>query len=79
MFPIIVFYLTQNVLFIFTEEQLITVCLDFFIAGAQTSSSTLLFAFLNMIIHQDVQKRAYQEIIAVLGDRKYPSLADRSR
>lgn len=64
---------------LFTEEQLIAVCLDFFIAGAHTTSTTLGFAFLNMIVHQDVQERVYQEIKEVLGDRKHPATSDRSK
>lgn len=61
----------------FTEEQLMAVCLDFFIAGSQTTSNTVSFAIINMIIHQDIQERVYQEIKEVLGDRRYPSLEDK--
>uniref|UniRef100_A0A1B6JNF9 Cytochrome P450 n=1 Tax=Homalodisca liturata TaxID=320908 RepID=A0A1B6JNF9_9HEMI len=63
----------------FTEEQLVMVCLDFFIAGSQTTSNTLSFALLNMILHQDVQERVYQEIREVLGTRKLPTLEDKQR
>lgn len=62
-----------------TEEQLVMVCLDFFIAGSQTTSNTLSFALLNMIIHQDIQEQAFKEIKSVLGDRKVPTLEDRCR
>ncbi|XP_046674335.1 methyl farnesoate epoxidase [Homalodisca vitripennis] len=63
----------------FTEEQLVMVCLDFFIAGSQTTSNTLSFALLNMILHQDIQERVYQEIREVLGTRKLPTLEDKQR
>lgn len=33
------------------------VCLDIFIAGSQTTSNTLDFAFLMMIVHPDIQRR----------------------
>lgn len=71
--------LIMNTLFLMTEEQLVMVCLDFFIAGSQTTSNTLSFALLNMIIHQDIQEQAFKEIRSVLGDRKVPTLEDRCR
>nr|WCC58048.1 cytochrome P450 [Pharsalia antennata] len=43
----------------FTEEQLVMVCLDIFIAGAQTTSTTLDFAFLVMILYPDVQSKVH--------------------
>ncbi|XP_054289480.1 probable cytochrome P450 305a1 [Macrosteles quadrilineatus] len=63
----------------FSEDQLIMVCLDFFIAGSQTTSNTLAFAFLHMIQNQDVQERVYSEIKSSLGERTIPSLEDRAR
>ncbi|CAH1107250.1 unnamed protein product [Psylliodes chrysocephalus] len=41
----------------FTEDQLIMICLDIFIAGSQTTSNTLDFAFLMMILYPDVQDK----------------------
>jgi len=40
-----------------SEEQLIAVCLDLFIAGSQTTSSTLDFAILAMARWPDVQAK----------------------
>lgn len=65
--------------FVMTDEQLVMVCLDFFIAGSQTTSNTLSFALLNMVIHQDIQEQAFKEIRSVLGDNKFPKLEDRCR
>ncbi|XP_026810566.1 probable cytochrome P450 305a1 isoform X2 [Rhopalosiphum maidis] len=41
----------------FTEEQLIAVCLDLFIAGSSTTSGTLDFAILAMALWPDVQTK----------------------
>ncbi|KAG5896791.1 hypothetical protein JTB14_008367 [Gonioctena quinquepunctata] len=43
----------------FTKEQLLMVCLDLFIAGSQTTSNTLEFAFLMMILHPDITDRVH--------------------
>ncbi|RZF48079.1 hypothetical protein LSTR_LSTR002145 [Laodelphax striatellus] len=63
----------------FTEDQLIMVCLDFFIAGSQTTSNTLNFALTNMILHPDICKKVQLEIDHVLGSRKISSMADKNR
>lgn len=47
---------------IFLEDQLIMVCADILIAGAQTTSNTLDFAFLMMILHERVQEKVQQEL-----------------
>lgn len=38
------------------------VCLDLFIAGSQTTSTTLEFAFLMMILHPDVQAKVQKQL-----------------
>ncbi|CAH1647568.1 unnamed protein product [Spodoptera littoralis] len=53
----------------FTEEQLKIVCLDFFIAGSQTSSNYLGFAFLKVLKSQDIQEKIFNEIDTIIGDR----------
>nr|ASO98029.1 cytochrome p450 CYP305B1 [Spodoptera exigua] len=53
----------------FTEEQLKIVCLDFFIAGSQTSSNYLSFAFLKVLKCQDIQEKIFNEIDTIIGDR----------
>ncbi|XP_022195997.2 probable cytochrome P450 305a1 isoform X2 [Nilaparvata lugens] len=63
----------------FTEDQLIMVCLDFFIAGSQTTSNTLNFALINMVLHPEICKKAQDEIDHVLGDRKISAMADKNR
>lgn len=55
------------------------VCMDFFIAGSQTTSNTLGFALLAMLLNPEVQKKVQEEIDHVLGSRSYPCLEDKSR
>lgn len=38
------------------------ICVDLFIGGAQTTSRTLGFAFLMMILYPDVQKKVQEQI-----------------
>ncbi|KAK9738185.1 Cytochrome P450 [Popillia japonica] len=46
----------------FTEDQLVMVCADILIAGAQTTSNTLDFAFLMMILHENIQCKVQEEL-----------------
>ncbi|CAH0547137.1 unnamed protein product [Brassicogethes aeneus] len=43
----------------FTDDQLAMICLDIFIAGSQTTSNTLDFAFLAMILYPNVQTKLH--------------------
>merc|ERR1711915_668606 len=54
----------------YTKEDLIGCIYDFFVAGTETSSTTLKWAVLYLTLHQDVQERCYEEISTVLGSRK---------
>ncbi|BET00587.1 cytochrome P450 [Nesidiocoris tenuis] len=63
----------------FTDDQLIMVCLDFFIAGSQTTSSTLDFALLHMITFPDVQQRMQEELDQVISKGQLPSIIDKPR
>lgn len=47
-------------------------------AGSETTSKTLGFGFLGLMLHPQVQRKAHEEIDRVLGD-KFPTLADRAR
>lgn len=54
----------------FTEEQLLVLLLDLFLAGSETTSSMLSFVILLLLKHQDVQAKVHAELEAVVGDRE---------
>ncbi|XP_040570644.1 cytochrome P450 2J6 [Lepeophtheirus salmonis] len=55
----------------FHIEQLVTICLDFFQAGAETSATTLLWCILYMSLYPQIQKKCKEEIKDKLqGDEK---------
>ena len=51
----------------FHIEQLVVMCLDFFAAGSETSSTTLSWAIMYLSCNKEVQKNCQQEIDQVLG------------
>ena len=60
------------------EEELLGIIFDIFVAGSETTSHTLGFALLFMIIHPHIQNKVQEEIDEVLQGRP-PSLTDRGR
>uniref|UniRef100_A0AAY4E1Q4 Cytochrome P450 n=1 Tax=Denticeps clupeoides TaxID=299321 RepID=A0AAY4E1Q4_9TELE len=61
----------------FHESQLVMYIVDLHFAGTETTSNTLLTAFLYLSTHPDVQERCQQEIDEVLQDNNCPSFEDR--
>ncbi|GAB1288645.1 Cytochrome P450, family 2, subfamily j, polypeptide 13 [Apodemus speciosus] len=61
----------------FNEENLICSTLDLFLAGTETTSTTLRWALLYMALNPEVQQKVQAEIDRVIGQEKHPSLADR--
>ncbi|XP_053473406.1 cytochrome P450 2D3 [Ictalurus furcatus] len=61
----------------FTEIQLVMHLLDLHFAGTDTTSNTLLTAFLYLITHPDVQEKCQQEIDEVLEGKDHASFEDR--
>ncbi|XP_021015977.1 cytochrome P450 2J3-like isoform X1 [Mus caroli] len=61
----------------FNEENLICSTLDLFLAGTETTSSTLRWALLYMALYPEVQEKVQAEIDGVIGQAKHPSVADR--
>lgn len=55
------------------------VLVDLFLGGASSTSTTLNFAFLLMLVHPDVQEKVYDEINSVVGSDRTPTIADRLR
>lgn len=64
---------------IFTEDQLLLILLDLFIAGIHTTATTLDFLLLHMVVYQDVQKKVKEEISRKIGLVEFPQFEDRSK
>jgi hypothetical protein len=60
-----------------TEQGLVFTILDLFIAGVETTSTTLTWIFLYMARNQHVQEKLAEEIDRVVGQSRLPSLSDR--
>ncbi|KAG8430336.1 hypothetical protein GDO86_017952 [Hymenochirus boettgeri] len=58
----------------FTMESLILTTFNLFIAGTETTASTIRWALRLMVAHPDIQKRVQNEIDSVLGYEKSPPL-----
>eukprot|EP00058_Branchiostoma_floridae_P017188 XP_002602676.1 hypothetical protein BRAFLDRAFT_57967 [Branchiostoma floridae] len=63
----------------FTDEYTERALYDLFLAGSESTSTTLYWAFLHMILNPDIQKKAQEEIHSVLGHDKSPSTAHRAQ
>ncbi|XP_029425036.1 cytochrome P450 2D20-like isoform X1 [Nannospalax galili] len=63
----------------FNDENLHMVVLDLFSAGMVTTSTTLTWALLLMILYPDVQRRVQEEIDEVLGQARTPVMEDQAR
>jgi len=61
---------------IYTENNLLGTVLQMYLAGTDTSSMSLYWAFLFMTLHPEVQEGIYQEIKDVIGERT-PQASDR--
>ncbi|XP_037701673.1 cytochrome P450 2D17-like isoform X2 [Choloepus didactylus] len=63
----------------FNDANLRVVVADLFIAGMVTTSITLTWALLLMILHPDVQGRVQNEIDEVIGRGRRPEMVDQGR
>nr|CAD7428811.1 unnamed protein product [Timema monikensis] len=63
----------------FTESQLVALCKDLFAAGSETTSNTLSFAIMFMVLNPAVQTRVHTELDEVVGRSRPPSLDDRNK
>ncbi|XP_075816228.1 cytochrome P450 2D20-like [Microtus pennsylvanicus] len=63
----------------FNDRNLHVMVADLFFAGMVTTSTTLSWALLLMILHPDVQSRVQQEIDEVIGQARRPEMADQAR
>ena len=51
--------------------------LDLYIAGSETSSTTLLFCIIYMVNFPDIQRKVQDELDKIVGPNRLPSLADK--
>ncbi|KAG8570480.1 hypothetical protein GDO81_011287 [Engystomops pustulosus] len=63
----------------FTEETLLHVIADLFVAGTDTTSNTLRWSLLMMILHPQIQKKVHEEIDSVIGRGRLPTIEDHSK
>lgn len=63
----------------FTNDQLLMVCLDLFIAGSQTTDSSLGFIFYELLKRPDIQQRIYEEIEQTIPKTRPPTLDDKPK
>ncbi|GMS83186.1 hypothetical protein PENTCL1PPCAC_5361, partial [Pristionchus entomophagus] len=62
-----------------TEDQMVNVCSDFFLAGMETTSTTLRWAVLHMANNLDVQDKIRAEIHSVIGRDGEITMNERQR
>ncbi|XP_044044851.1 cytochrome P450 2U1 [Siniperca chuatsi] len=61
----------------FTEDYLFYIIGDLFIAGTDTTSNSVLWILLYMVLHPDIQDKVQAEIDEVVGRHRVPSLTDK--
>ncbi|KAK2835780.1 hypothetical protein Q5P01_016264 [Channa striata] len=61
----------------FTETNLALCSLDLFLAGTETTSTTLQWALVYLIVNPEVQAKVQAEIDRVIGQTRQPTMADR--
>ncbi|XP_006812434.2 cytochrome P450 2U1-like, partial [Saccoglossus kowalevskii] len=61
----------------FCDEDLQSVLVDLFVAGTETTATTLNWALLLMILHPSIQEKVFHEIKENVGMNRLPKLDDR--
>ena len=60
------------------EESLVSSMLDLFLAGTETTTSSLMWGILFLLHHPEVQDNVHQELDRVLGDKKMVAYEERT-
>ncbi|KAM8930687.1 cytochrome P450 2D26-like [Pelodytes ibericus] len=60
----------------FNEKNLVFTPLDLFSAGTETTTTTLRWALLYMLLYPDVQRKVHEEIDQVIGRHRNPRMGD---
>ncbi|XP_039508807.1 cytochrome P450 2B1-like [Pimephales promelas] len=63
----------------FHEENLIMTTADLFLAGTDTTATTIRWGLIYLTQNPDVQERCHEEIVRVLGYDRLPSMDDRDK
>ena len=64
---------------LFTNRHMFRSIIDLFVAGFETTTSTLRWAFIYLCMYPEVQRKVREEIAKVVGDERWPALSDRAR
>lgn len=62
-----------------SKENLVTCCMDLFVAGSETTSKSLMFALALMVTHPEVKERVQKEIRCVIGERELVQVKDKEK
>ncbi|XP_041035170.1 cytochrome P450 2C18-like [Carcharodon carcharias] len=63
----------------FIHENLLMSTMNLFLAGTETSSTTLQWAIQILVRYPQIQEKIYQEIYEVIGSRRRPAIEDRAK
>ncbi len=61
------------------KVNLVNLVIDLFLAGSETTSTTISWGMLYMILHPDIQSRVQAELDEAVGEGMQPRTADRAR
>ncbi|KAI6174478.1 Cytochrome P450-33C9 [Aphelenchoides bicaudatus] len=61
----------------FSDEQLVSMCYDLWLAGQETTANTLAWGFAYLIHHPEVQAKCHTELTKIIGSDRMITLADK--